>query len=111
MFMIEEKFPNLAPALVCLLQARSNVTINNTNVDPERKLNYEFYRLTLAYRLKVSIECDLIYQNDETLNLSQLFSKVFQRAKEQNKFEKLWAEIAKCHNLENDENPFFLSGK
>lgn len=69
------------PNLAPTLVLLLKAQINNDNVDPERKLN-----------------------------LSQLFSKVFQRAKEQNKFEQLWTEISKCYGSKNNKNPF-SSGK
>lgn len=85
------------------------ITIDNSKVDPERKLNYRFYKLNLTNRLRVSLECNLIYYSDENLSLSQLFSKVFQRAKEQNKFEELWNHIHEWLALDvEEENPFLL---
>lgn len=85
------------------------ITIDNSKVDPERKLNYRFYKLNLTNRLRVSLECNLIYYSDENLSLSQLFSKVFQRAKEQNKFEELWNHTHEWLTLDvEEENPFLL---
>jgi predicted phosphodiesterase len=75
-------------------------------MNPARRLTYRFLRLPYRKRIGISLKLNLIEDNDSGLQDSELFSRVFRRARERNLLEKLWQEVAAAYSMTGEENPY-----
>lgn len=75
--------------------------------EPARILTYRFFDLPYVIRIDIARVLNLYTDEDMGLQDSELFNRIFKRAKEDNKLEELWDEIEKRHgDGKYKSNPF-----
>jgi len=65
--------------------------------NPGRRLTYRFLSLSYQSRLDIAQKLDLIRNEDEGIDDTERYSRIFGRAREEKKLERLWQAVEEAH--------------
>jgi hypothetical protein len=88
------------------LAVEETVSELERKMNPARRLTYRFLRLPYRKRMKISLNLELIEDEDSGLQDAELFSRVFRRAEEKRLLENLWQKVAAECDMDNEKNPY-----